>query len=173
MWVLLLVVFSFGTYFFLACFQMGFYFVTTGWIFEIGLCVNSINQRVGGIVTSHSYCVRTTSKYSTLFVYIRLASNTVELRENWLSFCCLGRAKVSDFSLRTMRYTAFWRLFWLQKVTEPDQVSWECLRLHRSLSTCRCMLGSGIEPAYQHIYSLVCLQTFLHTSYDSFSRLSD
>ena len=29
---------------FLACFQMGFYFVTTGWIFEIGLCVNSINQ---------------------------------------------------------------------------------------------------------------------------------
>ena len=23
---------------------MGFYFVTTGWIFEIGLCVNSINQ---------------------------------------------------------------------------------------------------------------------------------
>ena len=29
---------------FFACFQMGFYFVTTGWIFEIGLCVNSINQ---------------------------------------------------------------------------------------------------------------------------------
>ena len=29
---------------FLACFQMGFYFVTTGWIFEIGLCDNSINQ---------------------------------------------------------------------------------------------------------------------------------
>ena len=23
---------------------MGFYFVATGWIFEIGLCVNSINQ---------------------------------------------------------------------------------------------------------------------------------
>ena len=29
MWVLLLV--------FLACFKMGFYFVTTGWIFEISL----------------------------------------------------------------------------------------------------------------------------------------
>ena len=27
----------------LACFQMGFYFVTTGWIFEIGLCENSIH----------------------------------------------------------------------------------------------------------------------------------
>ena len=23
---------------------MGFYFVTTGWIFEIGFCVNSTNQ---------------------------------------------------------------------------------------------------------------------------------
>ena len=34
MWVLLLVFFS--------RFQMGFYFVTTGWIFEIGLCENSI-----------------------------------------------------------------------------------------------------------------------------------
>ena len=34
-WVLLLV--------FLACFQMGSYFVTTGWIFEMGLlCENSI-----------------------------------------------------------------------------------------------------------------------------------
>ena len=31
---------------FLACFQMGFYFVTTGWIFEIGLRVNSINQSI-------------------------------------------------------------------------------------------------------------------------------
>ena len=30
----------------LACFQMGFYFVTTGWIFEMGLCENSINQSV-------------------------------------------------------------------------------------------------------------------------------
>ena len=38
MWVLLMV--------FLACFQMGFYFVTTGWIFEIGLCENSINQSI-------------------------------------------------------------------------------------------------------------------------------
>ena len=39
--------FSFGSLFFLllACFQMGFYFVTTGWIVEIGLsCENSINQ---------------------------------------------------------------------------------------------------------------------------------
>ena len=36
MWVLLLVFFS--------CFQMGFYFVTTGWIFEIGLCENSIKS---------------------------------------------------------------------------------------------------------------------------------
>ena len=34
--------FSFGSFFYLACFQMGFYFVTTGWIFKIGLCVNSI-----------------------------------------------------------------------------------------------------------------------------------
>ena len=25
---------------------MGFYFVTTGWILEIGLCVNSINQSI-------------------------------------------------------------------------------------------------------------------------------
>ena len=33
-------------FFSLACFQMGFYFVTTGWIFEIGLCVNSINQSI-------------------------------------------------------------------------------------------------------------------------------
>ena len=33
MWVLLMVFFS--------NFQMGFYFVTTGWIFEIGLCENS------------------------------------------------------------------------------------------------------------------------------------
>ena len=34
---------SFGfflSFFFLACFQMGFYSVTTGWIFEIGLCEN-------------------------------------------------------------------------------------------------------------------------------------
>ena len=38
--------FSFGSFFFLACFQMGFYFVTTGWIFEVGLCENSINQHV-------------------------------------------------------------------------------------------------------------------------------
>ena len=38
--------FSFGSFGFLACFQMGFYFVTTGWIFEIGLCVNSINQSI-------------------------------------------------------------------------------------------------------------------------------
>ena len=29
---------------FFSNFQMGFYFVTTGWIFEIGLCENSINQ---------------------------------------------------------------------------------------------------------------------------------
>ena len=37
--------FFFWIFLFLACFQMGFYFVTTGWIFEIGLlCVNSINQ---------------------------------------------------------------------------------------------------------------------------------
>ena len=28
----------------LSCFRMGFYFVTTGWIFEISLCENSINQ---------------------------------------------------------------------------------------------------------------------------------
>ena len=34
MWVLLMVFFS--------NFQMGFYFVTTGWSFEIGLCENSI-----------------------------------------------------------------------------------------------------------------------------------
>ena len=27
-----------------SCFQMGFYFVTTGWIFEIGLSENSTNQ---------------------------------------------------------------------------------------------------------------------------------
>ena len=39
-------VFSFGSFFFFACFQMGFYFVTTGWIFEIGLGVNSINQSI-------------------------------------------------------------------------------------------------------------------------------
>jgi len=25
---------------------MGFYFVTTGWIFEIGLCVNSIKKSI-------------------------------------------------------------------------------------------------------------------------------
>ena len=31
---------------FLACFQMGFYFATTGSIFEIGLCENSINQSI-------------------------------------------------------------------------------------------------------------------------------
>ena len=38
--------FSSGS-FFLACFQIvGFYFVTTGWIFDIGLCVNSINQSI-------------------------------------------------------------------------------------------------------------------------------
>ena len=37
---------------FLACFQMGFYFVTTGWIFEIGLCVNSINQSINHVVTA-------------------------------------------------------------------------------------------------------------------------
>ena len=36
MWVLPMVFFS--------CFQMGFYFVTTGWIFEMGLCENSINS---------------------------------------------------------------------------------------------------------------------------------
>ena len=42
-WVLLLFVFFFWIFLFF-CFQMGFYFVTTGWIFEIGLCVNSINQ---------------------------------------------------------------------------------------------------------------------------------
>ena len=38
MWVLLMVFFS--------SFQMGFYFVTTGWIFEIGLCENSIYQSI-------------------------------------------------------------------------------------------------------------------------------
>ena len=38
MWVLLLV--------FLASFQMGFCFVTTGRSFEIGLCENSINQSI-------------------------------------------------------------------------------------------------------------------------------
>ena len=27
-----------------SCIQMGFYFVTTGWIYEMGLCENSINQ---------------------------------------------------------------------------------------------------------------------------------
>ena len=32
--------FFFWVFLFLACFQMGFYFVTTGWIFEIGLCVS-------------------------------------------------------------------------------------------------------------------------------------
>ena len=32
-------VFFFWIFLFLACFQMGFYFVSTGWIFEIGLCV--------------------------------------------------------------------------------------------------------------------------------------
>ena len=31
---------------YLACFQMGLYFVTTGWIFEIGLCENSFNQSI-------------------------------------------------------------------------------------------------------------------------------
>ena len=32
---------------------MGFYFVTTGWIFEIGLCVNSIqfNSRTSSVTT--------------------------------------------------------------------------------------------------------------------------
>ena len=33
---------------------MGFYFVTTGWIFEIGLCVNSINKKK--YTTVVNYC---------------------------------------------------------------------------------------------------------------------
>ena len=43
-WVLLPV--SFFFWIFYACVQMGCYFVTTGWILEIGLCVNSINQSI-------------------------------------------------------------------------------------------------------------------------------
>jgi len=31
---------------FIACFLMGFFVVTTGCIFEIGLCVDSINQSI-------------------------------------------------------------------------------------------------------------------------------
>ena len=46
---------------FLACFQMGFYFVTTGWIIEIGVCVNSINQSIkvyiSGRITRKLYVV--------------------------------------------------------------------------------------------------------------------
>ena len=34
----------------LACFQMGFYFVTTGGIFEIGLCENSTQTSITCIV---------------------------------------------------------------------------------------------------------------------------
>ena len=33
-------------------FQMGFYFVTTGWIFLIGLCENSINQSINVSLTT-------------------------------------------------------------------------------------------------------------------------
>ena len=46
---------------FLACFQMGFYFMTTGWIIEIGVCVNSINQSIkvyiSGRITRKLYVV--------------------------------------------------------------------------------------------------------------------
>ena len=43
-WCFFFLFFLLDLSFFLACFQMGFYFVTTGWIFEISLCLNSINQ---------------------------------------------------------------------------------------------------------------------------------
>ena len=46
MWVLLMVFFS--------NFQMGFYVVTTGWIFEIGLCENSI--QFNSNLAMHPFC---------------------------------------------------------------------------------------------------------------------
>ena len=41
MWVLLLVFFS--------RFQMGFYFVTTGWVFEIDLLCDNLNNQINQI----------------------------------------------------------------------------------------------------------------------------
>ena len=35
--------------------RMGFYFVTTGWISEIGLCENSINQSIKAEVETSSF----------------------------------------------------------------------------------------------------------------------
>ena len=53
-WVLRLVGFIF---LFLDCFQMGFYFVTTGWIFKIGLCMNSINKSINHTTASRSTAI--------------------------------------------------------------------------------------------------------------------
>ena len=64
MWMLLLI--------FLACFQMSFYFVTTAWIFEIGLCENSINQSnlLAQDSILYNYCptIETSQKITSLLI---------------------------------------------------------------------------------------------------------
>ena len=52
---------------FFSSFQMGFYFVTTGWIFEIGLCVNSINQSKSVKRLRGTFCITSNTVPCLLF----------------------------------------------------------------------------------------------------------